>query len=243
MPEQKSKIHALVVVAHPDDESYLIGGTSLMFAEQKKNTVVVCATRGEKGSSHLSKPISKKALGKLRELELKKACRKMKVKEVCFLNFKDGELKNTDFKQLILAIVRKIDKYKPEVVITFGKEGITGHSDHIVIGECAVKAAAIAAHRPKETWRLSLPRSVIDDFEKMIWKSRAHKSHYKHIRLKGVPDNKLLWINIKKYSQTKLEAIYCHKSQGLPHWIRHKTPKLEKVFLHNEFFEVIKNTK
>jgi LmbE family N-acetylglucosaminyl deacetylase len=240
MPKNKPKIYALVVIAHPDDESYLIAGTSLKLNAEGKQLVVVCATRGEQGNSQLTEPMTKRQLAKVREQELRLSCAMLKVKEVDFFNFPDGGLKLAPQADIVSAVIKKIDYYQPEVVITFGKEGITGHSDHITIGEATVKAAKKSKHRPKQIWRLSLPQSIIKDFEDMITKSRAHKTHYRRSLLKGVPDKKLLWMNIKKYKKQKMEAICSHKSQGLPHWVRHQSPTMEKVFMSSEFFEVIK---
>lgn len=240
MPNTKPKIYALAVIAHPDDESYLIAGTSLKLAAQKKHVAVVCATRGEQGNSQLTKPVTKKELAKIREQELRAACRMLKVNQVNFLSFKDGGLKHAPFADVAAGVSKKIDYHKPEVVITFGKEGITGHSDHVVIGMAAAQACLISKHRPKEIWRLSIPHSIVGEFEAMILKSRAHKNHYKHRSLKGVPDYKLTWMNVEKYKKEKLAAINSHKSQGLPHWVRHKTPAMEKILLCNEFFEIIK---
>ena len=39
----------LTVLAHPDDESFGLGGTIALYAQKGYNTYYVCATRGEVG--------------------------------------------------------------------------------------------------------------------------------------------------------------------------------------------------
>ena len=39
----------LVILAHPDDESFAIGGTLAKYAHQGVQVVLLCATRGEAG--------------------------------------------------------------------------------------------------------------------------------------------------------------------------------------------------
>ncbi len=232
------KLYALAIVAHPDDESYLMSGTALVLASKKLKLGIICATRGEKGSSKLTKPVTEKQLGKIRESELRKAADIFKAARVEFLNFKDGELKKTKQADLITALIKQIEKYQPELVITFGAEGVSGHMDHIVIGEMAIAAARKSKHKPKMIWRLSRPASGMTIWNDYVNKMRVHHSHFHPQKLRGVPDQKLLRIPIAKYKNHKLRAIKCHKSQGLPAWIRLGFHRLTESMLHYEYFEV-----
>ncbi|MEJ5225942.1 MAG: PIG-L family deacetylase, partial [Anaerolineales bacterium] len=40
----------LAVLAHPDDESFGMGGTLALYARQGHNVYLICATRGEAGT-------------------------------------------------------------------------------------------------------------------------------------------------------------------------------------------------
>lgn len=224
--------YALGIVAHPDDETFLLGGTSLIFAKLGKTTAVICATKGEKGADRLNRNLSKKQMAAERVAELLKAAKLIKVKELEFFNYPDGGLDQVDFKQLTRRLVAKIDQYKPEIVLTFGLEGISGHRDHIVIGKATTIAVHASKHRPKELWLASMPKSKMKEFNEHINRRRVHHSHFKPEVLKGVPDKLLRDINISKFSKIKLRAIKTHKSQYMPHLLMDN-------FLYHEYFQIL----
>lgn len=240
MKQNKSTVHALVIIAHPDDESFLMSGTSLKFAHEGKNVGIICATCGEKGDSRLKQPVSPKQLGETRQKELKACCRLLKIKHLKFLYYQDGGLINADFKKLVSRLRLLIERIQPEIVLTFGTEGISGHNDHIVIGKAAVAASKQAKPRVAEIWRASMPTSFIKTFNEYLLKIRVHHAHFKPKPLKGVPDKRLLKINIQKYRNKKLQALDCHKSQGLPPWMIYNFSGIKNSFLNYEFFEIIK---
>ena len=90
-------MHSLMAVyAHPDDESYSVGGVLAQCASQGIPTFVVCATRGEVGEIADQALATPANLGEVREKELREACRTLGVKEVVFLDYVDGQLENAD---------------------------------------------------------------------------------------------------------------------------------------------------
>ncbi|MDZ4243494.1 MAG: PIG-L family deacetylase, partial [Candidatus Doudnabacteria bacterium] len=107
--QKNTKTHLLIIVAHPDDESFLFAGTSLKFRKAGKNVAVICATRGEKGNSKLGKPATEKQLAKIRERELHKACKILGIKSMEFLGYKDGHMINENFGKHVRVIIRKIN--------------------------------------------------------------------------------------------------------------------------------------
>jgi N-acetyl-1-D-myo-inositol-2-amino-2-deoxy-alpha-D-glucopyranoside deacetylase len=70
----------LAILAHPDDESFAIGGTLAKYAHQDVQVVLLCATRGEAGIPG----ITPEEAGAIRERELRKAAQHMGI-EVYFL--------------------------------------------------------------------------------------------------------------------------------------------------------------
>jgi len=226
------KLYALAIIAHPDDESFLFAGTSLKFADEGKTVGVICATRGEKGADRLNRNLDPDQMAQIRISELKKACSILGCQCECF-NYPDGMLDQLDFEKLVAELAGKIDHYQPEVVLTFGKEGISGHRDHITIGKAAVAAMEQASHKPQEIWRVSMPASAIVDFNDHLAKRKVHHSYFKEQPLKGVPDEQLLKIDVKKYAQRKHQALKAHQSQYLPEFVIN-------IFLEYECFEVIK---
>jgi LmbE family N-acetylglucosaminyl deacetylase len=148
----------MAVFAHPDDESFGIGGTLARYgADPDVRVVLVCATRGEAGEisdSHLATP---ERLGEVREAELRCACQKLGVDALYFLDYRDSGMAGTpenqhpqalaqaDLNEAVGKIVAHIRREKPDVVVTFDENGGYGHPDHIAIHYQAKEAFSAAA--------------------------------------------------------------------------------------------------
>ncbi len=232
----QKKIDVLGIIAHPDDESFLFAGSSLRFWNEGKRVGVICATKGEKGADRLNRNLTKKQMAVERVVELKKACRIMKVSYLDFYNYPDGQLDQADFSKLITRLKKEIEKFQPKIVLTFGPEGVSGHRDHIAIGKATLDACKQARMKPEQIWLASMPRSLIKEFNEHLNKRKVHHSHFDKKSLKGVADNKLLVIPTGKYKGAKLKAIQAHKSQYVPDLVM-------KTFLTHEYFEVFKFAK
>ena len=228
---ENQPIYGLVIVAHPDDESFLFAGTSLKLADEGKQICIICATHGEKGADRLHRNLSENKMAEIRTEELRAACKILNCSAMEYFDYPDGELENSDFKQLVDKLSNKIKHYAPAIILTFGHEGVSGHKDHIVIGRAAQAAARAAKHKVREIWLASIPASIIQSFNEHLAQRKVHYSHFKKQELKGVPDNELLMVDISKYAKQKHEALKAHQSQYLPYF---------HMFLEHECFEVIK---
>lgn len=146
----------LAVLAHPDDESFGLGGTLALYAKRGYETYYVCATRGEAGmvdEEHLN---GFKDTAELRSHELMNAAKHLGLKEVFFLGYRDsgmpGMKENTHpdaqiqhpIEEVAGKVVKYIRKLKPDVVITFDPIGGYKHPDHIHIHKATVFAFANA---------------------------------------------------------------------------------------------------
>jgi LmbE family N-acetylglucosaminyl deacetylase len=143
---KKESLTLMAVFAHPDDESFGIGGTLARYgADPRTRVVLVCATRGESGE--VSDPSLAVAgrLGEVREAELRCACRTLGVDRLHFLGYRDSGMAGTpenldrraltmaDFDEAVGRIVAYIRRERPDVVVTFDHMGGYGHPDHIAI--------------------------------------------------------------------------------------------------------------
>jgi LmbE family N-acetylglucosaminyl deacetylase len=181
----------MAVFAHPDDESFGIGGTLARYgADPGVCVVLVCATRGEAGE--ISKPelATPEHLGEVRERELRCASDALGIDKLYFLDYRDsgmaGTPENQDPRSLAMAdadevvgrIVAHIRRERPDVVITFDENGGYGHPDHIAIHyhtEAAFAAAADpnrypqqieagwAPHQAKKLYFTAIPRRFFRD--------------------------------------------------------------------------------
>jgi N-acetylglucosamine malate deacetylase 2 len=164
----------LVLTAHPDDESFLAGGTLAASAQAGGETFLVCATLGEKGKSHLKEPMSEQQLAEVRQKELQAAARVLGVTEVHQLGFPDG--KANEHEEEIYAQSLKIARQvNPEILMGFGLDGITGHKDHVAVGRVAEKLAQELS-LPLATF--CLPKETLNEAKQWLIARRATKGHY-----------------------------------------------------------------
>ncbi|OGE88263.1 MAG: hypothetical protein A2990_03805 [Candidatus Doudnabacteria bacterium RIFCSPLOWO2_01_FULL_49_40] len=226
-------LYALAILAHPDDEAFLLAGTCLKFAAEGKSVGVVCATRGEKGADRLNRALTEEQMAEIRTDEMESACRIIGCHCVKFGNYPDGSLDAVNFDQLTQEVAQEIEQYQPKIILTFGPEGISGHRDHITIGRAAEAATKQTRHTVEEIWLASIPASAIGQFNEHLTSRKVHHGHFKQQELLGVPDDQLLKIDITKYAKQKHEALKAHQSQYLPDFVLDFLQKYE-------YFEQIK---
>ncbi|MCX6053353.1 MAG: PIG-L family deacetylase [Chloroflexi bacterium] len=147
-----SKKVLLAVLAHPDDETFGIGGTLALYSSMGVEVHLVCATRGEVGDVDPELMKGYASVAELRENELRCAAGTLGITGVHYLNYRDSGMEGTpDNKhpQALAAadinvVAREVTHYirllKPQVVITFDPIGGYRHPDHIAIHKAAVKA-------------------------------------------------------------------------------------------------------
>jgi len=129
----------LGVWAHPDDEAYCSSGLMGEVRDAGGRVVVVTATRGEHGTSD-PESWPPDVLGPLRERELRASLAEVGVHEHRWLPYRDGELADVPLDRGVADLVPVIESVQPDLVVTFGAEGMTGHSDHRAISTWTTEA-------------------------------------------------------------------------------------------------------
>lgn len=151
----------MVVVAHPGDEAFGFGGAIARVAAEGAYVVVVCATRGYfdprlqrkspapggKNRDPKTEAIVWRNIDTVREDELRRSVALLGVRVLRMLDYAEDDLSEVDFDLLVSRIVEPIRMHRPEVILTFGPDGVTGDADHIVLSR-AVSAAFAAAAEP-----------------------------------------------------------------------------------------------
>jgi N-acetyl-1-D-myo-inositol-2-amino-2-deoxy-alpha-D-glucopyranoside deacetylase len=190
MLDNYSGFRALLVHAHPDDETINNGSTMALYAALGAQITLVTCTRGEEGEvlipdlAHLAAHETD-ALGDHRVEELAQAMAELGVADHRFLGdgvkrYRDSGMMGTDannrpdtfwsadFDEATQSLVSVIDEVKPHVLITYDEFGGYGHPDHIQAHRVAMAAAERAAWNiPKIYWNV-IPKSVIEaGIEKM----------------------------------------------------------------------------
>ena len=109
----------LMIWAHPDDETYLAGATSALLTDAGNRVVCVTTTRGEAGGD-----------SQVRTVELDEALAVLGVTEHHWLDYPDGGCADVDADEAATRIRAIFDDVRPDTVLSFGPDGITGHPDH-----------------------------------------------------------------------------------------------------------------
>jgi LmbE family N-acetylglucosaminyl deacetylase len=134
----------LGVWAHPDDEAMLSGGLMAIARAGGQRVAVVTATRGELGTTEPDVwPPAR--LGRLRAAELRRALAAVDVTEQRFLGYVDGTLPQVPWPVGVTRIAQTISEVRPDTIVTFGPDGLTGHDDHRTVSAWATAARAMAA--------------------------------------------------------------------------------------------------
>jgi LmbE family N-acetylglucosaminyl deacetylase len=144
----------LGVWAHPDDEAYLSAGLMASFRERGDRVAVVVATLGERGTSDPA-AWPPERLAPHRRRELHDALAAVDVDEVHLLGFDDGGCHLVDGTD---AVARCIDLVDPDLIVTFGPDGMTGHPDHRAVSRWTTSAWASRPPRA-ELWYATLTPS------------------------------------------------------------------------------------
>jgi LmbE family N-acetylglucosaminyl deacetylase len=191
----------LLVFAHPDDESFGMAGTMKKYTEQGVPVCLICATRGEKGA-RVDVPDNVDT-GTAREAEVRAAAAIMGIRDIYFLGYIDGELDKADQDEVTNKIIEIMRRVEPEIVITFGPDGISGHNDHIATGKAATKAFQQLFTEecgPRKLYYVTIARSAVPNADDYGVATR--------------PDEEVtLYIDISNFLDTKIQAIAAHRSQ------------------------------
>ncbi len=131
----------LVVGAHPDDETYLTAGQMAAAVRNRQHVATVTATRGEEGSFDEERwPTSE--MGAVREKELLASLEVVGVADHTWLDYYDGTCAEVDPAEGTAKVREHIERVRPDTILTFGPDGMTGHSDHKAV--CAWTTTALA---------------------------------------------------------------------------------------------------
>ena len=149
----------MAVHAHPDDESSSTGGVLAAYGDAGVRTVVVTCTNGEFGDAPGGvKPgqdgHDEQAVAQQRLAELREACKILGVTELETLGYHDSGMPDWDYKdrpgafcnvpvaEVAARIGVLMERYRPQVVITYDATGPYQHPDHVHAARAAVAAAA-----------------------------------------------------------------------------------------------------
>jgi len=127
---------AVVVVAHPDDESFGLGAVLSGLVDDGTSVSVVCLTHGEASTLDATSD-----LGSRREGELRAAAAELGIDSVALFDYADGYLAEVDRSALCVLVDSQLGG--ADLVVTFDSCGVTGHPDHQAASAVARSVAVL----------------------------------------------------------------------------------------------------
>lgn len=191
----------LVILAHPDDPEFFLGGTIARWIKAGHTVRYVLLTRGDKGAKDVT--LTKEDISSLRIKEQNAACNTLGVASVDFFDYEDGYI--VPDLEIRKRIVREIRRYQPQILVTcdptnlFPHPQYINHPDHRYAGQVVVDAVFPAAgnhffftdlieegfspHEVEEVWMslTSQPDVTLDVTEFWPMKLEALKQHASQI--------------------------------------------------------------
>ncbi|MGQ7864442.1 bacillithiol biosynthesis deacetylase BshB2 [Bacillus sp. WC2502] len=206
--------HVLVMLPHPDDESFGVAG---LIAQSRKRGIPVtyaCGTLGEMGRNMGSPTYAnRETLPELRKLELINACKKMDITDLRMLGLRDKTLEFEDDEYLADVMETIIDEVKPTLIVTF-YPGHGVHPDHDATGEAVIRALY---RKKKEDRPVTYCMAITKNREEVL-------------------GNADITIDITDVADIKLNALRAHRTQTegmlreLEQKLKNKEPVVQKWF-------------
>jgi LmbE family N-acetylglucosaminyl deacetylase len=168
----QAPLRLMSILAHPDDETLGMGGTLAKYAADGVETHLLLATRGEKGWKDGPHPGATE-VARHRTGEVQAAARALGVRDVTFLDYPDGGLDRADAGDAVARIAARIARVRPQVVVTFGPDGVYGHEDHVAISQLATAAVMRSAadpdgHRVDKLYYLAFTRAAVQAYQEVF---------------------------------------------------------------------------
>jgi LmbE family N-acetylglucosaminyl deacetylase len=132
-----------VVSAHPDDDTFSATGTAALHSDDPDfRLTVVVVTSGEAGEISDPSLATPETLASVREEEDRASWAALgrSPDRHEFLRYPDGGVARQDRAELVDRVASILREERPQVVITFGPDGVTGHSDHVAVGAATTEA-------------------------------------------------------------------------------------------------------
>ena len=221
----------MAVHAHPDDEVLSTGGVFARYAEEGIRTVLVTCTNGEQGDGPGGvKPgepgHDEAAVSELRLAELRDSVAQLGIAHVELLGYRDSGMAGWDTNARDDAFTNVpvtgaaarlgalMEKYRPQVVVTYDENGAYGHPDHIQAHRIAVAAAKLTGV-PRKFYYTAVPRSGVRTMMEQLRASGQDFGGQEPPADFGTPDELITTVvDVMAYAERKRKALMAHASQG-----------------------------
>ncbi|OKP97403.1 bacillithiol biosynthesis deacetylase BshB2 [Paenibacillus sp. P46E] len=192
----------LVVLPHPDDESFVASGTLSMYIASGAQVTYACLTLGEMGRNMGIPPFANRVtLTAIRKDELAASCLAIGIQDLRMLGFHDKMIEFEDEELLDSQIMELLKELKPSLVITF-YPGYSVHPDHDATGAAVIRTigrlpaaerplvycSAFASNREQMIGKADVTIDVTEFLAKKMASIQAHRTQFQAAELVGNQD-------------------------------------------------------
>jgi LmbE family N-acetylglucosaminyl deacetylase len=229
----KSPLTLMAVHAHPDDEASSTGGVIARCAGEGIRTVVVTCTDGRCGDMPNGvKPgqpgHDPDMVATLRQAELEESCAILGVDDLELLGYHDsgmmgweansapGAFWSTPVADAAERLAGLMQRYRPDVVITYDENGFYGHPDHIQAHRITMAAVDQLAPElaPAKVYWTTVPQESMEEFAKRMKENGADWDENPDLPPLGLPSAEITtWIDNREFAERKYRALAAHASQ------------------------------
>jgi len=196
----------------------MCGGTLARLADAGVRTVLICGSRGERGSVSDPSLVPDGDLGSVRVAELRAAAAVLGIHEVIALDHKDGDLRWYEVAEFHADIVAAIERYRPDAVITFAENGLYWHLDHIGVHERTYTAVKSFGEKAPPLYYVTMPKGLIHRLVEVARSKggAAHDSSFWGLEPDAFGESELsdsFSIDVRAWAPRKITALRCHRTQ------------------------------
>jgi LmbE family N-acetylglucosaminyl deacetylase len=248
----------MAVHAHPDDEASSTGGVLARYADEGVRTILITCTNGEFGDGPGGvKPgmggHDEAAVAQTRLAELRESAKILGVTELETLGYHDSGMPEWDYKDLPDAFCNVpeaevaarigilIERYRPQVVITYDDKGAYQHPDHVHASKAAAMAVT-ASGIPAKLYLTAMRRS---DWRK-VWEALRDQgvdvpdvssvSPEVQRQMDEAEERITTTVDIQPVLERKRDALLAHVSQISESWFSKIPPEVAAEAFGRESF-------
>jgi LmbE family N-acetylglucosaminyl deacetylase len=255
----------MAVHAHPDDEASSTGGVLACYGAEGVRTVVVTCTNGEFGDLPGGvKPgddgHDELEVAEIRLAELREAAKHLGVTDLELLGYHDSGMVEWDYKSrpdafcnvplddVAARIGGLVERYRPQVVVTYDPDGGYQHPDHVHASRAAIEAAERTGI-PAKLYLTAMPISKWRELWAALKDAGADVPDVGSIppetqqQMEEAERRITTTIDIRPVLARKQAALMAHGSQISESWFSKIPPELgERVFGEESFIRAMDST-
>ena len=247
----------MAVHAHPDDEASSTGGVLATYSAEGIRTIVVTCTNGEFGDAPGGiKPgqpgHDPEAVAQIRLAELRQSVKLLGVSDLELLGYHDSGMAEWDYKsrpdafcnipaaEVTGRISTLIDKYRPQIVITYDDKGLYQHPDHVYASQMA-QAAVAETGIPDKLYLSTIRGSSWDKLRKALREAGVEMPEMtltdeQRAQVAATEAAITTTVDIRPVLSRKRDALMAHASQIQESWFAKLPPDLaEETFGFESF--------